>query len=62
MCTYNKKGSHTNHFEMQKRDSEESILKYIVNILFVPQFYYLVWYSNEARSFEHLKHVLFRNR
>ena len=26
MCTYNTISSHTDHFEIQKRDSEESLL------------------------------------
>ena len=29
MCTYNAKGSHTDHFEIQKRDSEESLLTFV---------------------------------
>ena len=28
MCTYNAISSHTDHFEIQKRDSEESLYKY----------------------------------
>ena len=28
MCTYNAISSHTDHFEIQKRDSEESLLTF----------------------------------
>ena len=31
MCTYNTISSHTDHFEIQKRDSEESLLT-LVNL------------------------------
>ena len=31
MCTYNAVSSHTDHFEIQKRDSEESLLT-LVNL------------------------------
>ena len=29
MCTYNAISSHTDHFEIQKRDSEESLLTFV---------------------------------
>ena len=29
MCTYDAISSHTDHFEMQKRDSEESLLTFV---------------------------------
>ena len=29
MCTYNPRSSHTDHFEIQKRDSEESLLTFV---------------------------------
>ena len=29
MCTYNAISSHTYHFEIQKRDSEESLLTFV---------------------------------
>ena len=29
MCTYNTRSSHTNHFEIQKRDSEEILLTFV---------------------------------
>ena len=29
MCTYNTINSHTDHFEIQKRDSEESLLTFV---------------------------------
>ena len=29
MCTYNAKSSHTDHYEIQKRDSEESLLTFV---------------------------------
>ena len=29
MCTYNTKSTHTDHFEIQKRDSEESLLTFV---------------------------------
>ena len=29
MCTYNTISSHTGHFEIQKRDSEESLLTFV---------------------------------
>ena len=38
MCTYNAISSHTDHFEIQKRDSEESLLT------FVNLFPHLIWY------------------
>ena len=29
MCTYNAISSHTDHYEIQKRDSEESLLTFV---------------------------------
>ena len=29
MCTYNEISSHTDHYEVQKRDSEESLLTFV---------------------------------
>ena len=29
MCTYNAISSHTDHYEIQKRDSEESLLTFL---------------------------------
>ena len=29
MCTYNTISSHTDHFEIQKRDSEDSLLTFV---------------------------------
>ena len=29
MCTYNATSLHTDHFEIQKRDSEESLLTFV---------------------------------
>ena len=29
MCTYNAINSHTDHYEIQKRDSEESLLTFV---------------------------------
>ena len=29
MCTYNAISSHTDHYELQKRDSEESLLTFV---------------------------------
>ena len=29
MCTYNAISSHTDHFEIEKRDSEESLLTFV---------------------------------
>ena len=49
MCTYNTISSHTDHFELQKRDSDESLLT-IVNMfpsysifIFILYLYSYLW-------------------
>ena len=49
MCTYNAISSHTDHFEIQKRDSEESLLTF-VNLSFSK----LLKEAAEARPCLHL--------
>ena len=47
MCTYNTISSHTDHFEMQKRDSEESLLTFVN--LFLGYETFLIW-TNSLRE------------
>ena len=52
MCTYNAISSHTDHFEIQKRDSEESLLSFVnlfLERLLDSHFnYHFVYSSNES--------------
>ena len=53
MCTYNAISSHTDHFEIQKRDSEESLLTFLFCRVYDP----LVGIQQKYISHIQVKHL-----